>query len=111
MNDDLNRKWRAFDSRQKHTAEQEFADVRLWYHQLPVDKRRKLKQDLKSVAGIADRWSMEGLDLKLAWSWEQYDEEGNVTFSIGTTGKSATDWLQAIDLWDETESFSTGLEE
>lgn len=111
MNDDLNRKWRAFDSRQKHAAEQEFADVRLWYHSLPVEKRRKLKQDLESVAEIADRWTMEGLVLKLDWSFEQYDEEGDVTFPVGATGKTAKDWLQAIDLWDETESFSTGREE
>jgi hypothetical protein len=112
MNEDFKRKMRAFDSRQKHTAEQEFAGVRQCYHSLPVQDRRKLKQDLESLAEIADRvavdWSMF---VKVDWSCEQYDDEGNVTFSIGASKKSAKHWLQAIELWDETEPFVAASEE
>lgn len=112
MSDDFKRRMRAFDSRQKHTAEQEFAGVRQWYHSLPVEARRKLKQDLKLLAENADRLAVDWrMVLKVDWSFEQTDDEGNVTFSIGATGKPATAWLQAIDLWDETEPFIAGREE
>jgi hypothetical protein len=112
MSEDFKRNMRAFDSRQKHTAEQEFAGVRQWYHSLPVQARRKLKQDLESVAEIADRVAMDwSMFLKVDWSFEQYDDEGNVTFSIGASKKSAKEWLQAIELWDETEAFADAGEE
>lgn len=112
MIEDFKRKMRAFDSRQKHTAEQEFAGVRQWYHSLPVEARRTLKQDLDSLTEIADRLAREwSMFLKVDWSCEQYDDEGNVTFSIGASKKSAKDWLQAIELWDETGAFVAHREE
>lgn len=112
MSDNFKRKMRALDSRQKHAAEQEFADVRLWYCSLPIEARHKLKQDLKSLAEIADRLAMDwSMFLKVDWSHEQSDDEGNVTFSIGAKEKSAKDWIEAIELWDETEPFIVGKEE
>ena len=112
MADDFKRKMRKLDSMQKHAAEQEFAGVRQWYYSLQVEDRRKLTQDLKSLAELADRLAMDwGLFLKANWSFEQYDDEGKSTFSIGATGKSAADWLHATDSWDETESISADIEE
>lgn len=111
MSEQFKRKMRAFDSRQKHTAEQEFAGVRQWYHSLPIQARRKLKKDLVRLAEIADRlakdWSMF---LKIDWSCEQYDDEGNARFSIVASKKSAKDWLQAIEFWDETEPLVAATE-
>lgn len=109
MSDDFKKKLRAYDSRQKHIAEQEFASVRRWYNSLSIKDKRKLKQDLNSLAEIADRLAMDwSMFLKVDWSIEQSDDEGNLTFSIGATKKSAKDWLHAIDLWDETgPSFDT----
>ena len=111
MNDDFRSRIRKYDSRQKHTAEQEFAGVRQWYNSLPVEAKRKLKQDLETLAEIADRLAIDwSMILKVDWSCEQTDDDGNVTLSIGAFKKSAGDWLQAIELWDEMEPFVDAME-
>ena len=100
---------RAFDSRQKHTAEQEFAGVRQWYHSLPLDARQRLKQDMQSLAQISQRMQDWEMFVKVHWSCEQSDEKGNVTSSVGTT-QAPNVWLEAIDQWDETGPESGGSE-
>ncbi len=112
MSDDFKRKMRATDSRQKHAAEQEFADVRQWYESLAADARRRLKRDVESLAEIADRLATDWrMFLNVDWSCEQYDDDGNETFSIGALRRSARDRLQAIELWDETLPFAAADEE
>jgi hypothetical protein len=94
------------ESKRKIVANEEFAEVRQWYHSLPIEKRQRFKQDVQAFVEITERLRLNWhLFTKAGWSPEQYDDEGKLILSIFAEQEPKS-WLEAIELWDETENLS-----
>ena len=109
MNEDFQKKMRALDSRLKHVADEELADMRQWYYSLPIESRREFKEQARMLAEISDRFALDwGMFVKVHYSWEQYDEEGTLVADGGGGRRAPVEIHQAIDQWDETEPMLGG---
>jgi transcriptional regulator with XRE-family HTH domain len=98
----LSRKLLALDVKMKHSFDQDFTGVGDWYHSHAPEDKQRLRQDMQALAELTERVEMTWrMFVNVRFSFEQGDEEGNVTYSIGAVGAPRV-WLQAIDLWDET---------
>jgi hypothetical protein len=111
MNEEFRRKMRQADSRMKHQADNELADMRWWYYGLPADRREQFRQQVQTLAELSERFALDwSMFVKVRFSWRQFDDQGELVMDLGGN-RPPQEILAAIAQWDESEEFFTAQAE
>jgi HNH endonuclease len=82
-------------------AEEEFAGVGQWYSSLSAEERNLFEQDVQKLAETANHVALKwNLFVKARWSCEQYDDSGELVFSVGAN-QDPREWIHAIARWNK----------
>ncbi len=101
------RKMRNTETKVEMLAQQEFAEVRQYYHGSGIETRKQMKENMQALVELNERLGEDFMEvLKVRFRCQQNDDEGTPIICLGAE-QSPKLWLEAMHLWDETENLST----